>query len=160
MLTCTRINADGEYEEADDGNDLDTGEPELELSVEADGHEINEGDHHPEDSDEDADRELGRPILDDESCCSQLQGESNGPREPVDPSHSEAQAGVYKSVGVGGKCSRNRNIRRHLAQGGHDRVHDAPNKDIGNKSSRGPRLGDGSSAPNEETCSDGSTCNI
>ena len=51
-------------------------------------------------------------------------------------------------------------LRGHLAQRGHHRVHNAADKDVGNESARGAGLGNGSSAPNEETCADGPTCNI
>ncbi|KFY93054.1 hypothetical protein V498_04587 [Pseudogymnoascus sp. VKM F-4517 (FW-2822)] len=55
LLTGACVDADTEDEEADDGDDLDHGEPELKLSIEADGHHVARNDEDPEDSDENTD---------------------------------------------------------------------------------------------------------
>ena len=81
MLTGSRVNADTEYQEADDCQHLDHGEVELNFSVEIDGQEVECCDDDPEDTDEDANVQLWRPVLDDEAARGKFEGECDGPRE-------------------------------------------------------------------------------
>ncbi|KFY30675.1 hypothetical protein V493_01757 [Pseudogymnoascus sp. VKM F-4281 (FW-2241)] len=101
LLSGAGVDADAEDEEADDGDDLDHGEPELELAVEADGHHVTRNDEDPEDGDKYTDGERGIPVLDDQPRNVQLQRKRDRPREEINPAHCETDAGVHETRRIG-----------------------------------------------------------
>lgn len=155
MLACSCINADGEDHETNDRQHLNAGKPEFELAVEIDRQEVGGRDEDPEDGNENADRDALVPVLDNQASGCEFQCERHGPREPVDPAHGETKTGVDKASGIGSKSARNGDIRRHLPQGDHDRVHDRTDEDICNESTRRTCIGNCTSATDKETRSDG-----
>lgn len=126
LVTDASVDADGEDDEADDGDDLDAGEPHLELSEPADGEVVGGSEDDPEDGDPDTDADLcgAGPVLDDEPSSSELQSESQTPAEEVDPAHGEANGRVNESRSVDGESSSDGDVSCHLTKSSHDREDD------------------------------------
>lgn len=97
LLANTGVDADGKDDEADNGNDLDAGEPHLNFTKNANGHEVESSEDDPEDTDKDGNAQAVVPVLDNDTSSSQLESESDGPAEPVHPAHGEAESGVDES---------------------------------------------------------------
>lgn len=65
LVADARVHTDGENNKADDGDDLDAGEPHLQLAVPADRQEVDGREDGPEHGDPDGDAQAIVPILDD-----------------------------------------------------------------------------------------------
>lgn len=130
LLAGAGVDADAKDEEADHRDDLNHGEPELELAVEADGHHVARNNEDPEDGDEDTDRERGVPVLDDESRDVELQRERDRPREEVDPAHRETDARVHEASSVCRERAGYGDVCGQLAERHHDAVDDCADEDV------------------------------
>lgn len=133
LLSGTSVDADGKESKADDCDDLDSREPELELAVEADGQQIGQGDEDPENGDEDGDRDVGNPVLNDQTRGSQFKSVRQRPGEPVNPTHGETETRIEEASRIRGERTGNWHESRHFTQGGHDGVDDAADKDVGDQ---------------------------
>jgi hypothetical protein len=130
LLSNTRIHADGEDPEADKRDDLDGREPELELAENVDRQEIDSGNRHPEDGDEDADIEVAVPPLDDQASRGKLERIRDGPRKPVNPAHREAKTRVRETSCVLSERASDRKVGCHFRKTEHDRVDESTDEDV------------------------------
>lgn len=151
LIAGAGVNANGKDDEADDGHNLDAGKPHFELAIPADRQEVNGGEYDPEDGDEDGDTEAGVPVLDDEAGGGQLEGKGDGPAEPVDPAHREAERGVHKARRVDSEGAGHGNEGGHLAQTRHDGEDDAADEDESDQGANGPGRVDSLAASQEQT---------
>jgi len=136
---------------------FDAGKPELEFTVKADRKHVENDDHDPENCDEDSDGDGAIPELNDQTSGGEFESESRGPREPIDPTHGETQAGINKSRRIRSKGTGDGHIGGDFSQGCHDRVNDGSDEDICNESAHGASICDGGTATDEETSSNCST---
>lgn len=79
LVADTCVDADTENHEADDREALDEREPELDLTVAADRHKVEEENEDPEHGDENTLTELLIPIVDDDAGRGEFQSESDCP---------------------------------------------------------------------------------
>lgn len=156
LLANTSINADGKDHEANDGDDFDTGKPKLNFAVTAHRQQVDGCEDDPEDTDPNGNVEVGVPVLDNKSRDGKLEGECDGPGEPVDPSHGKSEGRVDKAGSVHGEGTGDWQIGGHLTEGNHEREDDGSNEEVCNQTSN--RTGDGqrTAASNEETSTNGS----
>jgi hypothetical protein len=87
LRTDSTVDADGKYHKSDNGNDLDTREPELNLAVELDRKQIDASEDDPEDTNEDSDVDGVFPVLDDNAGCGKFERVGDCPGKPVDVAH-------------------------------------------------------------------------
>ncbi|XP_077660438.1 uncharacterized protein AFUA_3G01550 [Aspergillus fumigatus Af293] len=160
LLTDAGIDADGEDHETKHSKHLDGREPELELSVEADGQEVDQRDEHPEHPDEDSNRQVLVPVLDDHPGGRQFHRVCRSPVEPVDPSHGKSQTGIDQSCCIRGEGARGGDVRRNFSQRGHHRVDDRPDKDVCDQSPDWTSVRDGRSTADKQTGSNCSSCRL
>jgi hypothetical protein len=156
LSNTTRVNADGEDPEAKKRNDLNRRKPELKFTENIDRQEVDCGDRNPEDGDEDADVEAAIPPLDDQASRSKFERICDGPRKPVDPSHSEAKTGVHEASSVLGKSSSNGKVCRHFRKTEHDRVDESTDENVCEQRADRSSGCDGTTTGNEDTSTDGS----
>lgn len=100
LVTDTGVDADGEYDESDDSDDLDAGKPHLDFTEPSHGEVVGGSEDNPEDGDPDTNADVfgsTGPVLNDESSSSELKRICQTPAEEVDPAHSEADSRINKS---------------------------------------------------------------
>jgi hypothetical protein len=156
LSNTTRVNDDGENPESDKRNDLDGREPELELAENVDRQEVDSGNWDPEDGDENADVEAAVPPLDDQASRGKFERICDGPRKPVDPSHSEAKTGVHEASSVLGESTSDGKVGGHFRKTEHDRVDESTDEDVCEQCADRSSGCDGTTAGNEDTGTDGS----
>ena len=160
VWASSKINADCKDDEADDGNHLDGTEPEFHFTEEFDRCKIQGGHDDPSNGDTNCDVEVGRPVLNNQTGCSEFEGERHTPGEPVDPAHGKAEGRINKASCVGGEGTGNGNVGAHLPERGHDTVDNCANESIGNQSTCWPRLGNRGTRTDEQSRTDCATWNM
>ncbi|KAI6772886.1 hypothetical protein HG530_003844 [Fusarium avenaceum] len=132
LVADTSVDADGENDEANDGNNLDHGKPHLNLAENADRDKVKRSEHGPEDADPDGNAEVLVP-----------------------PTHGKAQGRINEASGIRGEGTGNRDVRSHLAQADHDSVDDRAHKGKGDEQRHGAGLDKSRANTEEETSSNG-----
>ena len=131
LIADAGVDADGKDHEPQHGHHLDHGEPELDLTEEVHGQQVQRRDHDPEHPDENGNVDLLVPELDDQARRRQLDRERTRPREPVDPPHGKPQAGVDEPSRIRRKRSGDGDVGCDLSQRHHDRVDDRAHEHVG-----------------------------
>ena len=99
--TCTTDHTEGVDEETDDGNDLDKGNPELDLTVVTDGHKVGACEDEVKDQDPRPGWDCQGPVFDDLPDGEKLDGKGDGPGEPIAPIGGKPD-GLGQVLGVEG----------------------------------------------------------
>jgi len=149
IWAAAEVDGDGENNEANYSDHLDTAEPELQLAEELDGQEVDGCYAEPGYNDAIGDGEIGCPVLDDQTSGSEFEGECHGPGEPVDPAHGETKRGVDEPRCVCSKCTGNGDVRCHLSKRNHDTEDEGTDESVGKQSTCWPRFGNGTTRSNE-----------
>lgn len=157
LLPGSCIDADGEDDETDDGDDLDAGEVHLDFSEPPDREEVDRGEYNPEDGYEDSDIQTIVPILNDDTGGGQFHGVGHGPTEPVDPAHRKTQRRIDEAGGVDGEGTGDWNVGGHFTKRYHDRVYDRAHEDESNQGTDRASGCKSCAAAQEQTCADGTT---
>ena len=111
--------AERDQDEGDDGDDLDAGEPELELAERLDRREVDPGQQGHQAQRHDPQRQVD-PALQDLGPGDGLDGEDDRPEVPVEPAGGEARPTAQRPPRVLGERAHLRVGDRHLAEHPHD----------------------------------------
>lgn len=155
-LTSTADHAKSVDEPAHHGKNLDRSDPELKLTVVLDGEHVEGGDEHPEDGDPGGQWHGVGPELDNLAHDGHLQGESDGPGEPVVPAVGHTQSWGAEPGAELGEGSRAGNVGGHLTQALGDGPGQCGDEDVGNKRQHRPGL-ESVLGGDEETRTNGTT---
>lgn len=93
------------HDEAQDGDELDTGEPELGLTKDVDGKDVESQVDEEDDGDPDGGGHWGGPVIQNNGACRGFGCNENGVGVPVVPACCEGQTGLdeaFDKVGDGG----------------------------------------------------------
>lgn len=152
---------DAEDDETEDGDELDTGEPELGFSEEGDGDYVEQQDDEEDHGDPDSDVDGGIPVVEHNRGSTSLGGDQHGICVPVVPASGKRQTGVYETVyEVGDGDTLHGQVGDHLSEVVHDTPDDTHHGEVGHEEGRGARVGEDTARAHEETGSNGTTCEM
>lgn len=139
---ATGGDADHENEQSNDDDDLRRREVELKLAEELDTKVVDANDNDEEYGNPDTRVDsIGRkPILNDQSGCSQLVGRNNDVFEPVGVSSSETKGRVTETSGISGETTSRREPGCHFTETAHDNVYQETDHRVGDEDRRGAGL--------------------
>lgn len=157
IVTHSGVDTDSKDHKANNRDDLDQRKPELDLTKEVDRQEVYKSDDNPEDRNEDGNVDIFIPILNDQASCRQFHRIGTGPGKPIDPAHGKPKTGVDQPRRIGCEGSSNGEIRRKFSHRNHDRVNNRSHEEIRDQGTDRTGFGNGSTATDEKTCTNGTT---
>lgn len=150
---------DAEDDETEDGDELNTGEPELGLSEEGDGDYVEQQDDEENHGDPDSDVDGSIPVVEHDCGRASLGGDQHGICVPVVPASGKRQTGVYETVyKVGDRDTLHGQVGDHLSEVVHDTPDDTHHGEVGHEEGCGTRVGKDTARAHEETGSNGTAC--
>lgn len=145
---------EGDHEQTDQGDNLDSREPKLGFTVEAHGEEVegNNHDHHDGDPHGNVDGCIGIPISNDQPGCRDLVGYQDSEGVPVEITHGETHAtrDISKPVVTHGTTV-NGEVSSNLGDGGDQPVDHGGDEDVAHKKGGRPTGSKRLTGSNEQT---------
>ncbi|GKT46287.1 uncharacterized protein ColSpa_06468 [Colletotrichum spaethianum] len=132
-----------EEDDANDGDDLEAGKPELKLAEELDAKVVDCDDDDKEDGDEDT-------RVHSFAVYPELDDEGSGPKR-------KTKRGIAEPRGVTGETRRDGEPSGHLTETSHNKEDDETDESVRDEDGAGAGLGEGLAGSDDETGTDGTT---
>ncbi|EJT85738.1 hypothetical protein PPS11_03230 [Pseudomonas putida S11] len=113
------------------GDDLEHGEPELELPVARNAEQVGQGQQGSNGQCEFPGFDHGEPGMQDCRCGNCLDGNDQHPEPPVQPSNGKTGRTTHCAFGIGGKRTGIRGSNCHFTEHAHDQHNQCAGHDVG-----------------------------